>query len=147
MDVLAPFLHEFTYQAMAHDLLNIQEGDKVTFKTVINQGRPNQEDKDMEITEKDKTWTKYRHTHMAETLDKLQADFQDFRRQHPHLGSESGTTNVNDIKDMLAGMGQFQEEKEAFTLNLTMAQDCMDEFAQHKLLDLAELEQVKIHNI
>lgn len=30
MDTLAPFVHEFTYQAMANDLLPIEDGTKYT---------------------------------------------------------------------------------------------------------------------
>jgi syntaxin-binding protein 1 len=29
----SPLLHEFTYQAMAHDVLPIRDGDKITYKT------------------------------------------------------------------------------------------------------------------
>ena len=31
MDVLAPFIHEFTYQAMANDLLPIEDGSRYAF--------------------------------------------------------------------------------------------------------------------
>jgi syntaxin-binding protein 1 len=142
LDLFAPFIHEFTYQAMAHDLLPIQEGDKVTYKTKIHEGEPNEELKDMEINEKDKLWVENRHRHMKDTIEKLMGDFQQFLAANPHFAnSNSDTTNLNVIKDMIAGLPQFQEMKEAYSLHLTMAQDSMNVFQEHKLPDLASLEQ------
>lgn len=43
---------------------------------------------------------------------------------------------------MLAGLPEFQEGKEAYSLHLTMAESCMKIFQEHKLLDIAALEQV-----
>lgn len=34
MDTMAPFIHEFTYQAMANDLLNIEDGKKYRYVSV-----------------------------------------------------------------------------------------------------------------
>jgi syntaxin-binding protein 1 len=142
MDLVAPFIHEFTYQAMAHDLLPIVEGDKITYKAVVNEGKPNEEEKDLEISEKDKLWVENRHRHMKDTIEKLMGDFQRFIDENPHFtNAESDTTSLNAIKDMLAGLPQFQELKEAYSLHLSMAQDCMNIFQQHKLPDLASLEQ------
>jgi syntaxin-binding protein 1 len=142
LDLFAPFVHEFTYQAMAHDLLPVKDGDKVTYRTVINEGKPNQQAKDMEIGEKDTIWVENRHRHMKDTIEKLMSDFQKFMDANPHFTKDSDTTNLNAIKDMLAGLPQFQEMKEAYSLHLSMAQDCMNEFQNHKLPDLAALEQV-----
>lgn len=147
MDLFAPFLHEFTYQAMAHDLLPINEGDKVTFRTVVNEGEPGAEEKDMEISEKDKIWVENRHRHMKDTIDKLMGDFQKFIADNPHFTNQdsakaSGINGLNAIKDMMAGLPQFQEMKEAYSLHLTMAQKCMDVFQHNKLPDLASVEQV-----
>jgi syntaxin-binding protein 1 len=147
MDLYAPFLHDFTYQAMAHDLLPIHDGKKITYKTVINEGRPNEEIKDLEINDKDKVWVRYRHLHMTDTIEQIKIDFQKFLDQNPHFAAQSDTTNINDIKDMLAGMPQFQEQKEAYTLNLNMVGDCMKLFEQQKLPDLAVLEQVPINKM
>ena len=118
MDLWAPFLHEFTYQAMAHDLLPIRDGDKITFKTRINAGKPEEEEKDMEIGEKDKVWVDYRHLHMKDTTERLGQDLQKLIDQNPHLANQGGTANVNDVKDMLAGLSQFTELKDAYTANV-----------------------------
>ncbi len=142
MDLMAPLVHEFTYQAMAHDLLKIMEGDKTTYHMVINDGTTNVEEKDMELQDKDKVWVDNRHRHMKDTIDKLMGDFQKFLDQNPHFTNEnSDTTSLNAIKDMLAGLPQFQEMKDAYSLHLTMAQECMNAFQSRKLPDVASVEQ------
>ncbi|KAG7146229.1 Protein transport protein sec1 like [Verticillium longisporum] len=54
MDITAPLVHEFTYQAMAHDLLPIREGEKIMYHTVTDKGTPDEAEIDYEITDKDK---------------------------------------------------------------------------------------------
>ena len=142
MDLVAPLIHEFTYQAMAHDLLPIKDGDKVYYKTVVNEGTADQQEKEMEIGEKDKIWVENRHRHMKDTIEKLMGDFQRFIDENPHFtNSEGDATSLNAIKDMLAGLPQFQELKEAYSLHLSMAQECMNIFQHHKLPDIASVEQ------
>lgn len=144
MDIIAPFLHEFTYQAMAQDLLPIKEGDKITYRTMVNEGQPDQEVKDVEISEKDKIWVDNRHRHMKDTLEKLTSDFQKFMADNPnftHKDSE-GATSINAIKDMMAGLPQFQEYKQAYALHLSMAQECMNIFQKFSLPDIASVEQI-----
>ena len=144
MDLVAPMIHEFTYQAMAHDLLPIKEGDKISYRTVINEGQPDQQEKDVEITEKDKIWIENRHRHMAQTIEKLMADFQRFLRDNPNFTNSGGdnANSLNAIKDMMASLPQFQEQKEAYALHLSMAQESMNRFQRWKLSELASVEQV-----
>src|SRR5947207_5114391 len=59
MDPMAPLLHEFTYQAMAHDLLPIQDGEKVTYKLMMKDSETS-EMREMEISEDDKVWQSVR---------------------------------------------------------------------------------------
>ncbi|RDW69723.1 Sec1-like protein [Coleophoma cylindrospora] len=142
MDLVAPLIHEFTYQAMAHDLLPIKEGDKVLYKTVVTEGDGDQQEKEMEIGEKDRIWVENRHRHMKDTIEKLMSDFKKFIDDNPHFAnSEGDATSLNAIKDMLAGLPQFQEMKEAYSLHLNMAQECMNIFQRNKLPDIASVEQ------
>ncbi len=142
MDLVAPLIHEFTYQAMAHDLLPIQENDKVTYKAIINAGQADQEEKDVEISEKDEIWVKNRHEHMKDTIEKIMNDFNKFILDNPHFTNKSEAASINNIKDMLAGLPQFTTLKETYSLHLGMAQECMDVFQRKKLPDVASLEQI-----
>jgi syntaxin-binding protein 1 len=149
MDLMAPLVHEFTYQAMAFDLLPINDGDKVTYRTNVNDEDPGAGEKDMEISDKDNIWVENRHRHMKDTLDKLVGDFHKFIADNPQFTKKDehetqGMSAINTIKDMVAGLPQFQEMKEAYSLHLTMAQKCMEVFQHHKLPDLASIEQVCI---
>ena len=146
MDLMAPLIHDFTYQAMVHDLLPVKEGDKVTYRIKVNEGKSDQQDKDVELSEKDKIWTANRHRHMKDTIDKLMGDFQKFMDENPHFTKQDaeGSNSLNAIKDMLAGLPQFQEMKEAYSLHLTMAQESMNIFQRNKLADLASVEQVSL---
>lgn len=45
---------------------------------------------------------------------------------------------------MLAGLPQFQEGKEAYSLHLGMAQEAVNIFQKRRLADIATLEQVRI---
>ncbi|OAX79973.1 hypothetical protein ACJ72_05704 [Emergomyces africanus] len=141
IDICAPLVHEFTYQAMAHDLLPLKEGDKVTYKTTLNEGLPNEEVKEMEISEHDKIWTDSRHLHMKDLLGKLVDDFNKFRADNPQFNESETTANLNTVKDMLAGLSEFQEGKNAYTLHLNMAQECMRLFQERKLVEVASVEQ------
>jgi Sec1 family len=59
-----------------------------------------------------------------------------------YFGRDGATTSVNTIKDMLAGLPEFSEKKEAFSVHLDMAEKCMKIFQENKLLDLGSVEQV-----
>ncbi|KAL8706032.1 MAG: hypothetical protein Q9201_000917 [Fulgogasparrea decipioides] len=135
LDLFAPLVHEFTYQAMVHDLLPLVEGDKIYYKSVESQG------KDPEISEKDSIWVKYRYLHMKDLLEELVKDFETFKKQNPQFANSDNPATINSIKDMLAGLPKYQEGKEAYSLHLSMTQDAMNVFQERRLADIASVEQ------
>ncbi|KAF8967661.1 Sec1-like snare protein [Flammula alnicola] len=138
MDLQAPFMHEFTYQAMANDLLPIENGTKYSYKFQSSLGA--YEDKIATLSDADTAWTAVRHLHMREAIDKLMLDFNKFLEENAVFKGE-GAANLNDMKDMLASLPQYQEQREKFSLHLNMAQDCMELFEKAKLSDVATVEQ------
>ncbi|KAF8449020.1 Sec1-like snare protein [Boletus edulis BED1] len=138
MDVVAPLIHEFTYQAMCNDLLPIEDGTKYTYKFQSSLGA--YEDKTATLSEADTVWTTVRHMHMREAIDKLMADFNKFMEENAGFKGE-GAASLNDMKDMLASLPQYQEQREKFSLHLNVAQECMDIFEKAKLSQVANVEQ------
>ncbi|KZS94659.1 Sec1-like snare protein [Sistotremastrum niveocremeum HHB9708] len=138
LDLLAPFVHEFTYQAMCNDLLTIVDGSKYTYKFQSSVGA--YEDKVAVLSDADSVWTEIRHMHMREAIDKLMADFNAFLQENAGFKGE-GAATLNDMKDMLANLPQYQEQREKFSLHLNMAQECMDIFERNNLAALAAIEQ------
>lgn len=55
--------------------------------------------------------------------------------------SSNDKANVNTIKDMLAGLTEFTEGKDAYTLHLNMAEECMKHFGGRKLIEVSSMEQ------
>ncbi|KAL8783624.1 MAG: hypothetical protein Q9213_004484 [Squamulea squamosa] len=141
LDLFAPLLHEFTYQAMVHDLLPLTDGDKVFYQPATSQAERAEKDKDQEIGEKDSIWVKYRHLHMKDLLDELVKDFNAFKAQNPQFAESENPATINSIKDMLAGLPKFQQGKEAYSLHLSMTQDAMNVFQDRRLADIASVEQ------
>ncbi|GLB41838.1 putative STXBP unc-18 SEC1 family protein [Lyophyllum shimeji] len=138
MDMVAPFIHEFTYQAMANDLLPIENGTKYTYKFQSSIGA--YEDKTATLSDADSVWTDVRHMHMREAIDKLMADFNKFLQENAVFKGE-GAASLNDMKEMLASLPQYQEQREKFSLHLNMAQECMAIFERDKLPLVANVEQ------
>ncbi|KAK0566321.1 syntaxin binding protein 1 [Tilletia horrida] len=138
MDTVAPFLHEFTYQAMCNDLLPIE--DNGTRYKYSFQGSDGQfEEKEAILSEDDNIWTAVRHLHIAEAIDQLT---RDFKKHADDAGIFSGNkTSLNDMKDMLLALPHMQEMKEKLSLHITMAQSCMSRFEQSKLPQQAMVEQ------
>ena len=103
MDLVAPLIHEFTFQSMVHDLLPIRgtqhetssrrrtkdddDSEDRAFYT-LNEGSTNEERKVMELSEKDKIWVENRHLHMGVLVEKLAKDFKRFRDDNPQFAEE-----------------------------------------------------------
>jgi len=69
------------------------------------------EDKVATLSDADSLWTTVRHMHMREAIDKLMADFNKFMEENAGFKGE-GAASLNDMKDMLASLPQYQEQRE-----------------------------------
>lgn len=143
MDLMAPFVHELTYQAMATDLLPIHDdGAKATYRNIVKRGQPDQEEKDAVLDDNDEIWIANRHKQMKDLLVDLSNDFKKFQQKNAHFAdSDDQPVSVSTIKDMMAGLPEFQKGKELFALHIDLAEKCARLFNERKLLDITSTEQ------
>ncbi len=136
MDLAAPLLHEFSYQAMCNDLLAIEDGLRYHYRFTNAAGQD--ERKEATLSDEDSVWCAIRHMHIAEAIAKLSEDFKHHAGQQ---GQYAEGSSLNDMRDMLASLPHMQEMKEKLSLHLTMAQNCMNIFERTKLASQANVEQ------
>ncbi|KAL9096793.1 MAG: hypothetical protein Q9163_006417 [Psora crenata] len=141
MDLFSPLVHEFTYQAMVHDLLPLTEGDKIYYKTSLGDKGAVDAVKNVEISEKDGLWVDNRHLHMKDLLETLSSKFEEFTAKYPQFAESDNPSSLNNIKDMLAGLPEYLEGKEAISLHLNMVTDAMSICQRRKLVEIASVEQ------
>ncbi|KAG0189218.1 vacuolar sorting protein VPS33/slp1 [Apophysomyces sp. BC1034] len=143
IDPISPFLHEFTYQAMIADLLKNEEtaaGLKYSYEYTQEDGTS----KDQEITlnDQDTVYTSIRHMHIAGTTEKLIEEFNAFTTENKSAtGGQNSVRSLNDMKQVIANLPQFQEMKTKFSAHMTIASDCMTEFTKQNLETIGLIEQ------
>ncbi|CAO3619991.1 unnamed protein product [Mucor hiemalis] len=144
IDHISPFLHEFTYQAMVADLLEVEEipaGLKYEYKYTQEDGTT--QDQEVTLIETDPVYTAIRHQHIANTTQKLIDDFNTFLNEN-NISNTGGPTTVgslNDMKNMISNLPQYQEMKTRFSAHMNIAVDCMTEFKDQNLEIIGLLEQ------
>ncbi|ORZ37150.1 Sec1-like protein [Catenaria anguillulae PL171] len=142
MDMNAPLLHEFTYQAMAYDLLPMDDGKYLyAFKNADGTDA----EKEVPLDDNDVLWVQLRHKHIAETTQTILAQFNKFlsenKAANAAMGGSGQGPNLKDLKDTLAAMPQFQEMKQKYSIHINLAQECMTMFERKKLNETAMIEQ------
>jgi syntaxin-binding protein 1 len=140
-DMLSPVLHDFTYQAMAADLLNIQEEDgSGSMKYSPDGGKTYSA-----LDELDSLWITLRHGHIAKTSELIVQKFAAFTSENKAaqraMGNEQQPANLSDIKETLNAMSEYHDLKSQYSLHMSIAQACMSKMNSKRLMEVAGIEQ------
>ena len=104
-DMVTPFLHELTYQAMCNDLLPIND-EKYTFQSEAGT-------REVLLNENDILWPSLRHKHIADTSSHLISSFRKFIASNAAVKFKSSDVNtLADMSKALRAMPEFQELRE-----------------------------------
>ncbi|XP_061681588.1 syntaxin-binding protein 3 isoform X2 [Syngnathoides biaculeatus] len=120
-DPFTPILHELTYQAMAYDLVDIQNA---TYKYKSKDGS----EKQALLNEDDMLWVKLRHKHIAEVSEQIPMMVKEIsaNKKQP-----DGKITINNLAQMMKKMPSFRKQLTQKSVHLQLAEDCMKHFANN----------------
>jgi syntaxin-binding protein 1 len=142
-DPLSPFMHEYTYQAMVYDLLNVEEDNQIEF---IAKTDGKQEVRTALLKDDDAMWVEFRHSHIASVINNLRERMADITANNASAQvmkakSSGDTVDISVMAAAVKGISEYKQTVGKLTQHVEIAQMCMREFTGSNLLELSEVEQ------
>lgn len=137
-DMVAPMMHESTFQALIYDLIDVEE-EQITYPAETNSGTVM---KTAYLNENDKFWIEYRHTHIARVSEEISKRMQQLSASN--AGTSLGKGKSTDLRSMAAALRELPEYREMLgklSQHLWLAGKAMDLFTKSCLLEASNLEQ------
>lgn len=160
-------IHEFSYQALALDVLEGAKGDSgvkwplgldtgrigdddgmsvlpsFTYKSVTGKG--DEEVKHSVLADHDDLWIKYRHAHVKDVSEATTKELREFSKSH-NLAiiqkGEAGRRNSDaDPMELLRGLPEYQEILAKYSLHIELSKECFDVIERQKLMEIGRVEQ------
>lgn len=140
LDPLTPLLHEFTYQAMVYDLLQV-DNDKYVYNFATNAGASQK--KEVILGETDVLWPLLRHMHIADAIEWVIESFNEFltNNKATKLAGGKQVDSLKDMSEAMRAMPQYTEMLSKYSLHIHMANTAMEAFNHMGLERIASIEQ------
>ncbi|GMI76350.1 keule [Hibiscus trionum] len=144
IDQIAPVIHEWTYDAMCHDLLNMV-GNKYVHEVPSKAGGP-PEKKEVLLQEPDPIWLEIRHAHIADASERLHDKMTNFASKNKaaqlqHGSRDGGEISTRDLQKMIQALPQYSEQIEKLTLHVEISLKINRIIRDQGLRALGQLEQ------
>ncbi|XP_015963760.1 SNARE-interacting protein KEULE [Arachis duranensis] len=144
IDQIAPVIHEWTYDAMCHDLLNMDGNKYVHEVPGKDGGLP--EKKEVLLEDHDPIWLELRHAHIADASERLHEKMTNFisknkAAQIQHGSRGSGEMSTRDIQKMVQALPQYSEQIDKLSLHVEIAGKINRIIRESRLRDIGQLEQ------
>ncbi|XP_075364325.1 syntaxin-binding protein 3 isoform X2 [Mycteria americana] len=119
-DPVSTVLHELTFQAMAYDLLPI-ENDTYKYKTEGPAGK----EREAILEEDDELWVKIRHKHIADVIEEIPKLLKEVSSKRK---ATEGKLSISALAQLMKKMPHARKEISRQVVHLNLAEDCMSKF-------------------
>ncbi|BBG97416.1 secretory 1A [Prunus dulcis] len=121
VDQIAPVIHEWTYDAMCHDLLDM-DGNKYKQEVPSKTGG-DPEKKEVLLEDNDPVWLELRHTHIADASERLHDKFTNFASKNKaaqlqQSAREGNELSTRDLQKMVQALPQYTEQVDKISLHV-----------------------------
>lgn len=142
IDTVAPLLHEFTYQAMCVDVLQV-DGEICKLPDNNHNKSDTVSDDVVVLSEDDTLWCELRHQHIGGVLHCISEKFNEFRRMNRVAGVSRDVKKVS-VKELVRAMSdmpQYKQMIQRYHKHMIITEQLRKLFDGSKFEELAELEQ------
>uniref|UniRef100_A0A1D1XCK2 SNARE-interacting protein KEULE n=1 Tax=Anthurium amnicola TaxID=1678845 RepID=A0A1D1XCK2_9ARAE len=144
IDQISPIIHEWTYDAMCHDLLNM-EGNKYIHEVPSKSGSA-PEKKEVLLEDHDPIWLELRHAHIADASERLHEKMTNFLSKNKaaqihHSSRGGGEMSTRDLQKMVQALPQYSEQVDKLSLHVDIAGKLNKLIRELELRDVGQLEQ------
>ncbi|RLN11521.1 putative protein transport Sec1b [Panicum miliaceum] len=141
IDQIAPVIHEWTYDAMCHDLLEM-DGTKYIYE--VSKAGSEPEQKEAVLEDHDPLWLELRHAHIADASERLYEKMNNFvsKNKAAQLHSrDGGEISTRDLQKIVQALPQYSDQVEKLTLHIEIAGKINRFIREYGLRDIGQLEQ------
>ncbi|XP_065859405.1 protein transport Sec1a [Euphorbia lathyris] len=143
IDQIAPVIHEWTYDAMCHDLLDM-DGNKYVLE-VPNKKSGELEKKEVVLDDNDPVWLELRHVHIADASERLSDKMTNFvaknKAAQMQQSGRDGEISTREMQKIVQSLPKYNEQMEKLSLHVELAGKINKIIRQIGLRDLGQLEQ------
>lgn len=144
VDQIAPIIHEWTYDAMCHDLLNM-EGNKYVYECSSKPGAA-PEKKEVLLEDHDPIWLELRHAHIADASERLHEKMTNFLSKNKaaqihHNSRDGGELSTRDLQKMVQALPQYSDQIDKLSLHVEIAGKVNKVIRELELREIGQLEQ------
>uniref|UniRef100_A0ACD5ZNE1 Uncharacterized protein n=1 Tax=Avena sativa TaxID=4498 RepID=A0ACD5ZNE1_AVESA len=143
VDQIAPIIHEWTYDAMCHDLL-FMDGNKYVHEVLSKNGSAS-EKREVLLEDHDPVWLELRHAHIADASERLHDKMTHFVSKNKaaqlHQARTGGELSTRDLQKMVQALPQYSDQIDKLSLHVEIAGKLNSIIREQCLRDVGQLEQ------